>query len=167
MSIQIEACFTDHWSYINRNFPNDRRLLMTASTTGDIMSKVCTISFEQPVNYLCDAWHVFPPKYEAWTHFDMPWTEYQCQAVVWTLLIIITEYVNRSTCLSFCFMTRALWIFPLSTVPRIVLSDLEQLNSCNLPLSVSFRQVWTKLCSRKRAIKMLLSNERPIIALGL
>ena len=34
--------------------------------------KVCTISFERPVNYLCDASHVFPPKYEAWTHFDKP-----------------------------------------------------------------------------------------------
>ena len=32
--------------------------------------KVCIISFERPVNYLCDAWHVFPPKYEAWTHFN-------------------------------------------------------------------------------------------------
>ena len=32
-------------------------------------------------------------------------------------------------------------------------------------MSVSFRQVWAKLCFRKRAIKMLLSNERPIIAL--
>ena len=31
---------------------------------------VCTISFERPVNYLCDAWHVFPPKYEVWTHFN-------------------------------------------------------------------------------------------------
>ena len=31
---------------------------------------VCTISFERPVNYLCDAWHVFPTKYEAWTHFN-------------------------------------------------------------------------------------------------
>ena len=31
---------------------------------------VCTISFERPVDYLCDAWHVFPPKYEAWTHFN-------------------------------------------------------------------------------------------------
>ena len=30
-----------------------------------------------------------------------------------------------------------------------------------------FRQVWAKLCFRKRAIKMLLSNEKPIIALGL
>ena len=48
-----------------------------------------------------------------------------------------------------------------------VISDLEQLNCCNLPLSVSCRQVWAKLCFRKRAIKMLLSNERPIIALGL
>ena len=34
--------------------------------------KVCTISFDRPVNYLCDAWHVFPPKYEAWTHFNRP-----------------------------------------------------------------------------------------------
>ena len=34
--------------------------------------KVCTISFERPVNYLCDAWHVFLPKYEAWTHFNWP-----------------------------------------------------------------------------------------------
>ena len=34
--------------------------------------KVCTISFERPVNYLCDAWHVFPPKYEVWTHFNRP-----------------------------------------------------------------------------------------------
>ena len=32
---------------------------------------------------------------------------------------------------------------------------------------VSFRRVWAKLCFRKRAIKMLLSNEKPIIALGL
>ena len=37
----------------------------------------------------------------------------------------------------------------------------------HLPLSVSFRQVWAKLSFRKRAIKMLLSNEKPIIALGL
>ena len=46
------------------------------------MAKVRTISFERPVNYLCDAWHVFPPKYEAWTHFNRPLTEYQCQGVV-------------------------------------------------------------------------------------
>ena len=32
---------------------------------------------------------------------------------------------------------------------------------------VRFRQVWGKLCFRKRAIKMLLSNEKAIIALGL
>ena len=39
----------------------------------DIISvKVCTISFERPVNYLCDAWHVFPPKYKAWTRFNRP-----------------------------------------------------------------------------------------------
>ena len=36
------------------------------------IGKVCTISFERPVNYLCDAWHVSPPKYEAWTHFNRP-----------------------------------------------------------------------------------------------
>ena len=35
-----------------------------------VFCKVCTISFERPVNYLCDAWHVFPLKYEAWTHFN-------------------------------------------------------------------------------------------------
>ena len=34
--------------------------------------KVCTISFERPVNYPCAAWHGFPPKYEAWTHFNRP-----------------------------------------------------------------------------------------------
>ena len=67
-------------------------------------NKVCTISFERPVNCLCDAWHVFPPKYEAWTHFNRPWTEYQCQRVVWTLLIILTESVNWSTCLSVCLI---------------------------------------------------------------
>ena len=67
---------------------------------GESFCKVCTISFEWPVNYLCDAWHVFPPKYEAWTHFNRPWTEYQCQRVVWTLLIIFTESVNRPVSLS-------------------------------------------------------------------
>ena len=60
-------------------------------------SKVCTISFERPVNYLSDAWHVFPPKCQGWTHFNRPWTEYQCQGVVWTLLMTFTESVNRST----------------------------------------------------------------------
>ena len=50
--------------------------------------KVCTISCERPVNYLCNAWHVFPPKYEAWTHFNRPWTEYHYQRVVH---IIITR----------------------------------------------------------------------------
>ena len=68
--------------------------------TKQLWGKVCTISFERPVNYLCNAWHVFPPKYEAWTHFNRRWTEYQCQGVVWTLLIIFTESLNRSTCLS-------------------------------------------------------------------
>ena len=41
------------------------------------LCKVGTISFERPVNYLYDAWHVFLPKYEAGTHFNRPWTEYQ------------------------------------------------------------------------------------------
>ena len=27
----------------------------------DTVQTVCTISFERPVNYLCDAWHVFRP----------------------------------------------------------------------------------------------------------
>ena len=35
-----------------------------------IYAKVGTINFERPVNYLCDAWHVFPPNYEAWTRFN-------------------------------------------------------------------------------------------------
>ena len=52
--------------------------------------------------------HVFPPKYEAWTHFNRPWTEYQCQGVVWRLLIIFTESVNRSTCLSVYLITTRL-----------------------------------------------------------
>ena len=42
-------------------------LYFNSSSIGFI---VCTISFERPVNYLCEAWHVFPPKYEAWTHFN-------------------------------------------------------------------------------------------------
>ena len=76
------------------------------------LCKVCTISFERPVNYLCDAWHVFSPKYEAWTHFNRPWTEYQRQGVVWTLLIIFTESVNRSTCLSvYVIITRLRNVF--------------------------------------------------------
>ena len=143
---------------------NVKSTVVVALKKRKLISKVCTISFERPVSYLCEKWHVFPPKYEAWTRFNRPWTEYQCQGVVWTLLIIFTESVNRSTCLSvyliitrlrnvnllcfsdsiegidfpgpphfeaalhvcvFCFMARALWIFPLSTVPRSVISDLE------------------------------------------
>ena len=39
------------------------RVLPLQYDGGDDLSqtKVCTISFERPVNYLCDAWHVFPP----------------------------------------------------------------------------------------------------------
>ena len=44
--------------------------LMGGPPTRENPGKVCTISFERPVNYLCDAWQVFPPKYEAWTHFN-------------------------------------------------------------------------------------------------
>ena len=40
--------------------------------TRSVTSKVCRISYQRPVNYLCDAWHVFPPKYEGWTHFNRP-----------------------------------------------------------------------------------------------
>ena len=66
--------------------------LACPATSGSEEFKVCTISFERPVNYLCGAWYVFQP---------------------------------------------------------------------------TFRQVWAKHCFRNGAIKMLLSNERPIIALGL
>ena len=48
------------------NFRNKTR----RSEDRNFKFKVCSISFERPVNYLCDAWHVFPPKYEAWTHFN-------------------------------------------------------------------------------------------------
>ena len=58
--------------------------------------KVCTISFERPVNYLCDAWHVFPPKYEAWTHFNRTWTEYQCQGVVADHILWIGQSISMS-----------------------------------------------------------------------
>ena len=38
---------------------------VSAGTNGEnkiAESKVCTISFERPVNYLCEQWHIFPPK---------------------------------------------------------------------------------------------------------
>ena len=99
--------------------------------------KVCTISFERPVNYLCDAWHVFPPEYEAWTHFNRPWTEYQCQGVIWTLLIIFTESVNRSTCLSVHLI-----ITRLRNVNLLCFSDsiegIDFLN-CTLKCSVTLK----------------------------
>ena len=73
------------WSNRNSNCWSNGEKLMTFNTgnakgsnhciIGDInktIGKVCTISFERPVNYLCDAWHVFPPKYKAWTHFNRP-----------------------------------------------------------------------------------------------
>ena len=44
----------------------------TADDVNVKSGKACTISFERPVNYLCDAWHVFPPKYKAWTNFNRP-----------------------------------------------------------------------------------------------
>ena len=46
------------------------KLLKENKDKDKICGIVCTISFERPVKYLCDAWHVFPPKYEAWTHFN-------------------------------------------------------------------------------------------------
>ena len=46
--------------------------LIQESGGNDMLGIVCTISFERPVNYLFDAWHVFPPKYEVWTHFNRP-----------------------------------------------------------------------------------------------
>ena len=61
----------------------------------NICFKVCTISFERPVNYLCDAWHVFRPKYEAWTHFTtdvcQPWTDVYNQ--YFEYLIIRSAYL--------------------------------------------------------------------------
>ena len=50
--------------------PSGRPFLqrMIALTKG--LVKVCTISFERPVNYLWATWHVFPPKYNAWMHFN-------------------------------------------------------------------------------------------------
>ena len=43
-------------------------LMLRKSGKLDAIGKVCTISFERPIKYLCDAWHVFPPKYEVCTH---------------------------------------------------------------------------------------------------
>ena len=108
-------------------------------------SKVCTISFERPVNYLCHPWHVFPAKYEAWTHFNRPWTEYmyQCQGVVWRLLIIFTESVNRSTCLSvYLIITR------LRNVNLLCFSDsIEGIDFLNCTLKCS---VTLKLANQNR-----------------
>ena len=107
------------------------------------IGKVCTISFERPVNYLCDAWHVFPPKYEAWTHFNRPWTECQCQGVVWRLLIIFTESVNRSTCLSvYLIITR------LRNVNLLCFSDsIEGIDFLNCTLNCP---VTLKLANQNR-----------------
>ena len=49
---------------------NHKTMFLLGGLSLPLDSKVCTISFERPVNYLCDAWHVFPPKCEAWTHFN-------------------------------------------------------------------------------------------------
>ena len=108
--------------------------------------KVCTISFERPVNYLCDAWHVFPPKYEAWTHFNRPWTEYQCQGVVWTLLIIFTESVNRSTCPSvYLIITRLRNVNLLYTTS--LASFLSQgLHALKLPSMFVYFASWHAHC---------------------
>ena len=105
--------------------------------------KVCTISFERPVNYLCDAWHIFLPKYEAWTHFNKPWTECQCQGVVWTLLIIFTESVNRST-----FLSVYLIITRLRNVNLLCFSDsIEGIDFLNCTLKCP---VTLKLANQNR-----------------
>ena len=95
----VNDCFWQRCSQVIECFVANT-IFFNYSPYSTTLIKVCTISFERPVKYLCDAWHVFPLKYEAWTHFNRSWTEYQCQGVVWTLLIIFTESVNRSTCLS-------------------------------------------------------------------
>ena len=58
--------------------------------------------------------------------------------------------------------------------PRGTFSRLSTTRGCisiiellQFTIVVPFGQVEARLCIRKRAIKMLLSNERPIIALGL
>ena len=80
LSIIRQAC--DLLQKINNNSGASGKMAVTVNTllkdTQDrrpnkmvtCLGIVCTISFERPVNYLCDAWHVFPPKYEAWTHFN-------------------------------------------------------------------------------------------------
>ena len=122
--------------------------------------KVCTISFERPVNYLCDAWHVFPPKYEACTHFNRPWTEYQCQGVVWTLLIIFTESVNRSTCVSvYLIITR------LRNVNLLCFSDsiegIDFLN-CTLKCPVTLKLANQIAISANCSSALFSNKETPI-----
>ena len=89
------------------------------------------------------AWHVFPPKYELWTHFNRPWTEYQCQGVVWTLLMIFTESVNRST-----FVSVYLIITRLRNVNLLCFSDsIEGIDFLNCTLKCP---VTLKLASQNR-----------------
>ena len=57
--------------------------------------------------------------------------------------------------------------FSRPSTKRGLISIIKLMQFTIVRLSVSFRQVWAKLCFRKRAMKMLLSNEKPIIALGL
>ena len=62
---KLTILMADH-TYIESLLSNTRNKLPVRKRSG----KVCTISFERPVNYLCDAWHVFQPKWEAWTYFN-------------------------------------------------------------------------------------------------
>ena len=55
---------------ISQAIKHEVNFLQQALNSHFVAVIVCTISFERPVNYLCDAWHVSPPKYEAWTHFN-------------------------------------------------------------------------------------------------
>ena len=79
--LQINECNVTFYTYSSEELRNHVFLsipvwyyikleLIVQFNTRSLQSKVCTISFDRPVNYLCDAWHVFPPKYEAWTYFN-------------------------------------------------------------------------------------------------
>ena len=64
--------FCDYFKTLSSTHAIGRRQATMGNLFVQRRNKVCTISFERPVNYLCDAWHVFLPKYEAWTHFNRP-----------------------------------------------------------------------------------------------
>ena len=56
-----ESISVKRFNFAYFNFPG--KFLLSYNTT--MVYTVHTISFERPVNYLCDAWHVFSPKYKA------------------------------------------------------------------------------------------------------